>query len=71
MNGNSTLFYINTITTEDIQKLQKIGITHIKDIANKDYNTLRAITNDLNFLEGRIEFEYWIEQAKDSLELIN
>lgn len=67
---SSELLHINTITPDDVILLSKEGITRLRDIADLDRWQIPVITQKLGLLEGRIEFEYWIEQARDCLDTI-
>ena len=68
MNSTSTLLLINTITPEDVQQLNQVGITQLEDIARLNSQRIESLTTQLNLLQGRIEFEYWVEQAQEHLD---
>ncbi len=56
---------INTLTALDIAKLSRVKVYSIHQISKWTKEDIRLITQQLSFLEGRIEHEYWVEQAQD------
>ncbi len=64
----NSLYLINTMTPKDVFILKQNGIQNLEDLAKLSEKEVQSLTQKLNFLEGRIQYEYWIEQAKDYIE---